>query len=105
MKWTKPITELELRAITGYILDEKNKNKCKIIGEKENKYYMGGDGLRETLIEFEGTKGKEYVLISRVKGYIDDIIRIEEDEIEEFKKLWESDKLGFHGEIKKGKGR
>ena len=95
MNWDRKLSELELRALCGFVLDEKN--GCKVVAEKEDSTFMD-EGLRQTLYLYEKTG--EYVFIASQKGYIMDALHIESDEIEEFKTLWDQGVLTPYGHTK-----
>ena len=95
MEWNRKLSELEMRALCNFVLDERN--GCKIVLEKEDTLFMN-EGLRQTLYVYK--QSNEYVFIARQKGYIMDALHISADEIEEFKSMWEQGMLTPYGHLK-----
>ena len=100
MNWDRKLSELELRSLCNFVLNEDN--GCKVVAEKEDPMFMG-EGLRQTLYVYE--RSDEYVFISRQKGYIMDAVHIAGDEIEEFKTMWDQGQLHPYGHALKPKDK
>lgn len=99
MNWNRKLSELETRALCCYVLDEKN--GCRVVAEKTDSTFMGGEGLKQTLYSFNAyDESYEYVFIARQKGYIIDALHISSDEIEEFKTFWDQGLLTPYGHLK-----
>ena len=93
-RWAKRLSQFEIRAFVGYVLDAKN--MCRVVKEESDPEYMD-EGLRQTLYVCPPTN--DCVFVVRQKGYIVNALYVKKNEVEEFLEYWEDERLSPYGEV------